>query len=235
MVTRPPRRPALDSWPTDVVDPTREASRAQVWARQRSYGRLTQVRPTPLPAEVCPTARTTTDFPSRTPRFLSIPELQLRTETTAGELAHTGLNQQCLLNRHGGETHLIAKARGDGLEGASISEYKGASLPLLPDFAGQRPYPVLFPSLIEFAGIVSTECFSLYRGSATERLVGDDPPEFVYKNYKDLKTLNPKLPILIRECRGVEPQLWARYGEYALYSYPSLFDEFWLSPEQHFI
>ncbi|KAJ8492299.1 hypothetical protein OPV22_014020 [Ensete ventricosum] len=35
--------------------------------------------------------------------------------------------------------------------------------------------------------------------------------EFVYKNYKDLKTLNPKLPILIRECRGVEPQLWARY------------------------
>ncbi|WOK95576.1 NADH dehydrogenase [Canna indica] len=35
--------------------------------------------------------------------------------------------------------------------------------------------------------------------------------EFVHKNYKDLKTVNPKLPILIRECRGVEPQLWARY------------------------
>ncbi|KAK2406169.1 NADH dehydrogenase [ubiquinone] 1 alpha subcomplex subunit [Trifolium repens] len=34
---------------------------------------------------------------------------------------------------------------------------------------------------------------------------------FVEKNYKELKTLNPKLPILIRECRGVEPQLWARY------------------------
>ena len=32
------------------------------------------------------------------------------------------------------------------------------------------------------------------------------------KNYKELKTLNPKLPILIRECSGVEPQLWARYG-----------------------
>lgn len=30
-------------------------------------------------------------------------------------------------------------------------------------------------------------------------------------NYKDLKTLNPKLPILIRECTGTEPQLWARY------------------------
>ncbi|KAI3939622.1 hypothetical protein MKX01_038577 [Papaver californicum] len=35
--------------------------------------------------------------------------------------------------------------------------------------------------------------------------------EFVQKNYKDLKTLNPKLPILIRECSGVEPQLWARF------------------------
>ncbi|CAK8531566.1 unnamed protein product [Lathyrus sativus] len=35
--------------------------------------------------------------------------------------------------------------------------------------------------------------------------------EFVEKNYKELKTLNPKLPILIRECSGVEPQLWARY------------------------
>ncbi|QCE13830.1 NADH dehydrogenase [Vigna unguiculata] len=34
---------------------------------------------------------------------------------------------------------------------------------------------------------------------------------FVEKNYKELKTLNPKLPILIRECSGVEPQLWARY------------------------
>ncbi|KAL4293602.1 hypothetical protein AHAS_Ahas18G0144500 [Arachis hypogaea] len=34
---------------------------------------------------------------------------------------------------------------------------------------------------------------------------------FVEKNYKELKTLNPKLPILIRECSGDEPQLWARF------------------------
>ncbi|XP_050236656.1 NADH dehydrogenase [ubiquinone] 1 alpha subcomplex subunit 2-like [Mercurialis annua] len=34
---------------------------------------------------------------------------------------------------------------------------------------------------------------------------------FVENNYKDLKSLNPKLPILIRECSGIEPQLWARY------------------------
>ncbi|CAI9759389.1 unnamed protein product [Fraxinus pennsylvanica] len=34
---------------------------------------------------------------------------------------------------------------------------------------------------------------------------------FVEKNYMDLKKQNPKFPILIYECRGVEPQLWARY------------------------
>ncbi|XP_071737868.1 NADH dehydrogenase [ubiquinone] 1 alpha subcomplex subunit 2-like [Rutidosis leptorrhynchoides] len=34
---------------------------------------------------------------------------------------------------------------------------------------------------------------------------------FIEKNYKDLKKANPKLPILIRECSGTEPQLWARY------------------------
>ncbi|RAL37427.1 hypothetical protein DM860_000121 [Cuscuta australis] len=34
---------------------------------------------------------------------------------------------------------------------------------------------------------------------------------FVEKNYKELKTLNPKLPILIREATSVEPQIWARY------------------------
>ncbi|MBA0873875.1 hypothetical protein Goshw_008575, partial [Gossypium schwendimanii] len=39
----------------------------------------------------------------------------------------------------------------------------------------------------------------------------DGERSFVEKNYKDLKTLNPKLPILIRECRGIEPQMWARY------------------------
>ncbi|CAA0811909.1 NADH dehydrogenase [Striga hermonthica] len=34
---------------------------------------------------------------------------------------------------------------------------------------------------------------------------------FIENNYKDLKTKNPKLPILIREAAGIEPQLWARY------------------------
>ncbi|KAL3530710.1 hypothetical protein ACH5RR_010032 [Cinchona calisaya] len=34
---------------------------------------------------------------------------------------------------------------------------------------------------------------------------------FIEKNYKDLKKLNPKLPILVREATNTEPQLWARY------------------------
>ncbi|KAE8774597.1 NADH dehydrogenase [ubiquinone] 1 alpha subcomplex subunit 2 [Hordeum vulgare] len=37
--------------------------------------------------------------------------------------------------------------------------------------------------------------------------------EFVKKNYGDIKTRNPTLPVLIRECSGVEPQLWACYGK----------------------
>ncbi|PWA67455.1 NADH-ubiquinone oxidoreductase B8 subunit [Artemisia annua] len=35
---------------------------------------------------------------------------------------------------------------------------------------------------------------------------------FVEKNYTELKKANPKLPILIRECSGTQPQLWARYA-----------------------
>ncbi|KAJ7571086.1 hypothetical protein O6H91_01G148300 [Diphasiastrum complanatum] len=40
----------------------------------------------------------------------------------------------------------------------------------------------------------------------------DATREFILKNYKDLKTLNPGLPILIRECSGIQPRLWARYA-----------------------
>ncbi|KAL6851473.1 hypothetical protein ACP4OV_020406 [Aristida adscensionis] len=35
--------------------------------------------------------------------------------------------------------------------------------------------------------------------------------EFVKKNYGDIKARNPSLPFLVRECSGVQPQLWARY------------------------
>ncbi len=35
---------------------------------------------------------------------------------------------------------------------------------------------------------------------------------FVLKHYKALKAANPTLPVLIRECAGVEPRLTARFG-----------------------
>ena len=39
--------------------------------------------------------------------------------------------------------------------------------------------------------------------------------DFVSKHYVNLKTENPKLPFLIRECSGITPRVWARfaYGE----------------------
>ncbi len=35
--------------------------------------------------------------------------------------------------------------------------------------------------------------------------------EFIQKHYVDLKKLNQKTPILIREASNVQPKLWARY------------------------
>ncbi|NWJ02726.1 NDUA2 dehydrogenase, partial [Crypturellus undulatus] len=35
--------------------------------------------------------------------------------------------------------------------------------------------------------------------------------EFVEQRYVALKAAHPELPVLIRECSGVQPALWARY------------------------
>ncbi|XP_075236196.1 NADH dehydrogenase (ubiquinone) B8 subunit [Lycorma delicatula] len=35
--------------------------------------------------------------------------------------------------------------------------------------------------------------------------------EFIEKSYVPIKKENPKFPILIRECSGIEPIVWARY------------------------
>ncbi|XP_072935558.1 NADH dehydrogenase [ubiquinone] 1 alpha subcomplex subunit 2 isoform X2 [Epargyreus clarus] len=37
--------------------------------------------------------------------------------------------------------------------------------------------------------------------------------EFIQKNYVKIKKDNPKFPILIRECSGVQPRVWARYDK----------------------
>ncbi|KAI1725275.1 mitochondrial ribosomal protein l51 / s25 / CI-B8 domain-containing protein [Ditylenchus destructor] len=35
--------------------------------------------------------------------------------------------------------------------------------------------------------------------------------EFILKDYATLKKNNPEFPILVRECSGVSPRIWARY------------------------
>uniref|UniRef100_R4WK08 NADH dehydrogenase [ubiquinone] 1 alpha subcomplex subunit 2 n=1 Tax=Riptortus pedestris TaxID=329032 RepID=R4WK08_RIPPE len=35
--------------------------------------------------------------------------------------------------------------------------------------------------------------------------------DFLQKSYVPLKKANPQFPILVRECSGVKPKLWARY------------------------
>ncbi|XP_053574575.1 NADH dehydrogenase [ubiquinone] 1 alpha subcomplex subunit 2 [Bombina bombina] len=35
--------------------------------------------------------------------------------------------------------------------------------------------------------------------------------DFIEQHYVELKKANPEFPILIRECSGVQPKLWARY------------------------
>ncbi|KAJ3653701.1 hypothetical protein Zmor_012939 [Zophobas morio] len=37
--------------------------------------------------------------------------------------------------------------------------------------------------------------------------------DFIEQHYVSLKSGNPKTPILIRECSGVEPKLWARHDK----------------------
>ncbi|XP_021208988.1 NADH dehydrogenase [ubiquinone] 1 alpha subcomplex subunit 2 isoform X1 [Bombyx mori] len=35
--------------------------------------------------------------------------------------------------------------------------------------------------------------------------------EFIKNNYVNIKKENPNFPILIRECSGIQPRVWARY------------------------
>lgn len=47
--------------------------------------------------------------------------------------------------------------------------------------------------------------------------------DFINKHYVQIKQGNPKTPILIRECSGVQPRLWARYGMYVIQNRNLLF------------
>ncbi|KAK9955910.1 hypothetical protein ABG768_015751 [Culter alburnus] len=41
---------------------------------------------------------------------------------------------------------------------------------------------------------------------------GNQVQDFIEQHYVTLKKANPEFSILIRECSGVQPMLWGRYG-----------------------
>ncbi|XP_076811327.1 NADH dehydrogenase [ubiquinone] 1 alpha subcomplex subunit 2-like [Clavelina lepadiformis] len=51
--------------------------------------------------------------------------------------------------------------------------------------------------------------FHLCQRSATSQGLRD----FIENHYVTVKQENPTFPILIRECSGVEPKIYARYGK----------------------
>ncbi|XP_060526226.1 NADH dehydrogenase [ubiquinone] 1 alpha subcomplex subunit 2 [Cylas formicarius] len=59
----------------------------------------------------------------------------------------------------------------------------------------------------KFSGALKELRLHLCQSSATSKGVR----EFIEKYYVELKSNNPRFPILIRECSGVEPKLWARF------------------------
>jgi len=59
-------------------------------------------------------------------------------------------------------------------------------------------------SITHFRFIPFSFSFSVFCFSSTTR-------DFVQTNYKDLKTVNPTFPFLVRECEGIEAKIWARY------------------------
>jgi len=56
----------------------------------------------------------------------------------------------------------------------------------------------------------SSASWNLYRYFT--HLPGLPCREFLLSSYAELKKANPKFPILVRECSGVEAKLIARYG-----------------------
>ncbi|KAL6557608.1 hypothetical protein OROMI_017958 [Orobanche minor] len=71
---------------------------------------------------------------------------------------------------------------------------------------------------ISFEFILFVRCASDFRViversfvSYSLRLRLPAPRAFIENNHKVLKTKNPRLPILIREATGIQPQLWARF------------------------
>lgn len=62
-------------------------------------------------------------------------------------------------------------------------------------------------SALKFAKDLKELRLHLCQTSAASKGVRD----FIESHYVSLKTSNPKFPILIRECSGIQPRLYARY------------------------
>ncbi|KAK9512806.1 hypothetical protein O3M35_001140 [Rhynocoris fuscipes] len=61
-------------------------------------------------------------------------------------------------------------------------------------------------NLVKFGRAIREIRMHLCQTSQSSKGVRD----FIEKYYVDIKKSNPSVPILIRECEGVQPKLWAR-------------------------
>ncbi|GLG92718.1 hypothetical protein R5R35_009185 [Gryllus longicercus] len=62
---------------------------------------------------------------------------------------------------------------------------------------------------VKFGGYLKELRIHLCQKSSQSQGVRD----FIEKHYVDLKKANPKFPILIRECNGIQPRMYARYAQ----------------------
>merc|ERR1712156_369545 len=82
-----------------------------------------------------------------------------------------------------------------------------------------RIYPDTSICLVWSKNMASKNAFKLSGGLKELRLhICQKSPasagarQFVERHYVPIKMSNPKFPILVRECSGIQPRLWARYG-----------------------
>ena len=68
--------------------------------------------------------------------------------------------------------------------------------------------PIMATKALKFGPAIKELRLHLCQKSAASKGARD----FVEKHYVDLKLANPKFPILVRECSGIEPKAWARFG-----------------------
>jgi hypothetical protein len=94
---------------------------------------------------------------------------------------------------------------GDGVARAAEQEPARGADSVLPDVARERCCPVRR----SFVSLSHTHSPCAH---VTWRLTALCISEFVAKHYLDMKKVNPKMPILIREAQNAAPRVVARFG-----------------------